>query len=60
MAPKLYTSVEAREFLRIGKTRMYALLTSGEIPSFKVGPHRRITEDDLNAYVDRLKQTAAA
>lgn len=59
MAPKLYTSVEARGILRIGKTRMNALLVSGELPSFKVGPHRRITEDDLKAYIARQMAIAA-
>jgi excisionase family DNA binding protein len=60
LAPKLYTSTEAREILRVGKTRMNDMLVSGELPSFKVGQRRRITEDDLKAYLDRLKTPVAA
>lgn len=59
MAPKLYTSTEAREILRVGKTRMNDMLVSGELPSFKVGQRRRVAEDDLKAYLDRLKSAGA-
>lgn len=60
MAPKLYTSAEAREILRVGKTRMNDMLVSGELPSFKVGQRRRISEDDLKAYLAQQKTAVAA
>ncbi len=58
MAPKLYTSNEAREILRIGKTRMNDLLVSGQLESFKVGQRRRITDEALRSCIQR--QMAAA
>jgi excisionase family DNA binding protein len=60
LAPKLYTSTEAREILRIGKTRMNDMLVSGELPSFKVGQRRRITEDALQAYLVKQQTLIAA
>jgi excisionase family DNA binding protein len=60
LAPKLYTSAEAREILRVGKTRMNNMLVSGELPSIKVGQRRRILEDDLKAYLAQQKTAAVA
>lgn len=57
MAPKLYTSIEARQILRVGKTRMNDMLVSGELPSFKVGQRRRITEEALQAYLAQQQTT---
>lgn len=48
------TVEEAAEELRIGRTRMYALIASGEVPSVKVGGSRRVLYDDLAAYLRRL------
>jgi excisionase family DNA binding protein len=59
LAPKLYTTSEARAVLRVGKTRMYALLTSGELPSFFEGSHRRITEEALQGYLRKRMALAA-
>ncbi len=59
MAAKLYTSAEARDVLRIGKTRMNQLLVTGELDSFKDGRQRRITEEAINAYIAKRMATAA-
>jgi excisionase family DNA binding protein len=59
LAPKLYTSAEARTILRIGKTRMNDLLVSGELPSFKVGQRRRISEESLRVFIERQMTLAA-
>jgi excisionase family DNA binding protein len=50
----LLTAEEAAEELRIGRTRMYALIASGEVISVKVGGSRRVPYDELAAYVKRL------
>jgi excisionase family DNA binding protein len=50
----LLTAEEAAEELRIGRTRMYALIASGEVISVKVGGSRRVPYDELAAYIKRL------
>jgi excisionase family DNA binding protein len=50
----LLTAEEAAAELRIGRTRMYALIASGEVVSVKVGGSRRVPYDELAAYVKRL------
>ena len=56
----LLTTEEAADELRIGRTRMYALIKSGEVVSVKVGGSRRVPRGDLAAYIGRLvsEQTA--
>jgi excisionase family DNA binding protein len=50
----LLTAEEAAAELRIGRTRMYALIASGEVISVKVGGSRRVPYDELASYVRRL------
>ncbi len=50
----LLTAEEAAEELRIGRTRMYALIASGEVISVKIGGSRRVPYDELATYVKRL------
>lgn len=50
----LLTVEEAAERLRIGRTRMYALVKSGEVESILIGRLRRVPVDALNAYTNRL------
>jgi excisionase family DNA binding protein len=45
------TVEEAARRLSVGRTTMYALLASGEIPSVTVGRLRRIPAEALNDYV---------
>ena len=52
--PLLYTPEEAAAALRIGRTRLYQLLASGEIASIKLGGSRRITPAALRSYVEEL------
>jgi excisionase family DNA binding protein len=49
----------ARDFLRIGRTRVYELIASGELRSVAVGRSRRIPESSLQEYIDGLKADAA-
>lgn len=50
----LLTTEEAADELRIGRTRMYALIKSGEVVSVKVGGSRRVPRGELAAYIRRL------
>lgn len=51
----LLTVEEAAERLRIGRTRMFALVKSGEIDSVQIGRLRRIHIRELDAYAERLR-----
>jgi excisionase family DNA binding protein len=52
------TVEEAARRLGVGRTTMYALLASGEIPSMAIGRLRRVPADALAAYVAARSQTA--
>ena len=54
--PLVLTIEEAAHRLGIGRTLMYALVTSGEIESVTIGRLRRIPADCLTEYVNRLRQ----
>ena len=50
----LLTVEEAAERLRIGRTRMFALVKSGEVESILIGRLRRVPVEAINAYANRL------
>ncbi len=50
---QIMTVKEAQEVLRIGRTKLYQLLLSGEIPSFHIGSRRFIRSSDLDRFVNR-------
>lgn len=53
----LLTVEEAAERLRIGRTTMYALVSSGAVESVKVGRLRRVPVEAVDAYVTMLRAT---
>lgn len=52
------TVEEAARRLGIGRTTMYALLASGEIPSVTIGRLRRVPAEALSDYVAARAQAA--
>ena len=54
--PLVLTIEQAAERLCIGRTLMYALVTSGEIESVTIGRLRRIPAECVTEYVNRLRQ----
>lgn len=50
----LLTVEEAAEYLRIGRTRMFALVRTGEIESVRIGRLRRVPVTAVSAYAARL------
>lgn len=52
------TVEEAARRMSVGRTTMYALLASGEIPSVTIGRLRRIPAEALNDYVAARTQPA--
>lgn len=60
MAMKQFYSIkEAAEYLQVDYKVVYRLVREGKIPSTRVGWQYRMTQEDLNAYlnVQRVKQT---
>jgi excisionase family DNA binding protein len=51
----LLTVEEAAMRLRIGRTTMYALVSSGAVESVKVGRLRRVPVEAVDAYVTVLR-----
>jgi excisionase family DNA binding protein len=56
----LLTVEEAAERLRIGRTSMYRLVSTGAVESVMVGRLRRVPAECLAAYVARLRLDARA
>jgi excisionase family DNA binding protein len=50
----LLTVVEAAKRLRIGRTKMYSLITSGAVKTVTIGALRRVPVEALPEYVARL------
>jgi excisionase family DNA binding protein len=51
---EVLTPEELAAFLKIGRTHTYALLSSGAIPSFRLGRLRRVRRRDAEAFIDRM------
>jgi excisionase family DNA binding protein len=54
MSQVALTINEVADQLRVGRTTVYRLVRSGELPSFRIGRSRRISLDSLQAYVEGL------
>ena len=54
----LLTPDEAAQALGIGRTKLYALLATAELPSVRIGGSRRVSVDALTEFVRRLTPTA--
>jgi excisionase family DNA binding protein len=50
----LYRPEEAAQVLRIGRTRLFDLIRSGELRSIKIGNSRRVSATALSEFVERL------
>ncbi|MFB6820313.1 helix-turn-helix domain-containing protein [Streptomyces virginiae] len=54
-APVLCTVKDAVALLRLGRSTIYELMASGELPFIKLGRARRIKRVDIDAFVDQLQ-----
>lgn len=52
----MYTVEEAAELLSLSRSQLYRLIDVEELPSVKVGKARRITAEQLEAYIRKLEQ----
>ncbi len=46
---------EMAEWIGIGRTLAYRLLSSGEIPSYKIGRRRIVSRSDVEAWLEERK-----
>jgi excisionase family DNA binding protein len=53
--PVLLRPDEAAEALRVGRTKLFELLRTGEVRSVKIGHLRRVAPSALAEYVARLE-----
>ena len=51
--PLLVDVIEAARMLGVGRSKLYQLLTAGEIASIHIGKSRRVVVADLTAFVQR-------
>jgi excisionase family DNA binding protein len=50
--PALLTAHDLEGVLRLGRTRVYELLRSGELPVIRVGRNIRVSRDALRRWID--------
>ena len=57
--PILVTPEEAAKALRLGRSKVYELMASGELESVRIGRSRRIRWGALEAFANSLTASAA-
>jgi excisionase family DNA binding protein len=58
--PLVFTVEEAAERLGVGRTVMYALVSSGAVESVRIGRLRRVPADALVTFLDELRSGIGA
>ena len=56
----LYTPAEFAQRTRLGKTKTYELLASGEVESVRIGTRRRIPHEALVRFIESLRAQQAS
>lgn len=56
VAMKCFTPKEVKEILNIEQAYVYELFNSKDFPSFKVGTHWRVKDEDLEAWIEKQKK----
>jgi len=54
MDKKLLTTAEVQEMLSVGRTRVFALIASGQLRSVLIGSSRRIPTDAVEEFIQEL------
>ena len=54
MDKKLLTTTEVQEMLSVGRTRVFALIASGQLRSVLIGSSRRIPTDSVGEFIQEL------
>lgn len=59
MVDRLYRPEEAARLLGCGRTRVYALIGSGQLRSVKFGASRRIPRSAIDEFIEGLEDVEA-
>lgn len=59
MLPKILTFQQVQEYLQIGKDSLLNILHSGQLKGFKIKGRWRISENDLQEYINGLREQQA-
>ena len=51
MTPQLLTVAEVADLFRVSSMTVYRLIRNGELPAVRVGRSYRVSEDDLQTYL---------
>lgn len=55
---KIYSLVQVAEYLQASRITLYNYIKSGKLRAFKVGGNWRVTESDLEAFINASRNTA--
>jgi excisionase family DNA binding protein len=58
--PPLLSIEDVRDYLGLGKTVVYEMIRSGELPHIRIRNRVRVSADDLRAYIDRHRKEGQA
>jgi len=53
---KLLTAADLIDRLQISESKVYRLLANGEIPTIRMGRNVRVSEETLQAYIERMTE----
>lgn len=56
-ARKLYTLQEVADYLRVSRQTIYNYVTAKRLKASKIGKEYRVTEEDLQAFMERGNNT---
>ncbi|MEC5425490.1 helix-turn-helix domain-containing protein [Virgibacillus sp. C22-A2] len=55
MTNEIMTVSQVAEYLQLSEVTTYKLVQENKIPGFKIGRHWRVKKEDLNEFIERLK-----
>ncbi|MFZ3580167.1 helix-turn-helix domain-containing protein [Virgibacillus sp. DJP39] len=55
MTNEIMTVAQVAEYLQLSEMTTYKLVQENKIPAFKIGRHWRVKKEDLNEFIERLK-----
>jgi len=58
--PEALSVVAAAKMAGISRTKLYEVITSGELPSFKIGRRRMVRPSAIKDWLDRLEAGGAS
>ncbi|KUO52892.1 MAG: DNA-binding protein [Desulfitibacter sp. BRH_c19] len=55
MEKDIMTITQVAKYLQISEVTTYKLVNEGKMKAFKIGRHWRVKRDDLDEYIEKLK-----